>query len=83
VRQKKTIKEERDSVEIDSNSEHMLSQCCYVMVASCRDIDVVIHIQHIIIICYFYIGYVISVFGMFFHHGWLVQPLVALKKKLT
>ena len=31
--QKKPVKEERDSVEIESSSECALSECCYVVVA--------------------------------------------------
>ena len=30
--QEKIIEEERDGIEIDNNSEHMLSEHCYVMV---------------------------------------------------
>ena len=68
---------------IDSNSEHALSECCYIVVASCWDVDVAIHIQYVIIVCYFYIRYVISIFSMFFP-PWLVgSALGGLKKKFN
>ena len=67
--QKKPVKGERDSVEIESSSECTLSKCRYVIVAS---IDVAIHIQ-----------YVMTVFGMlclyrvcYFHIWYVIPPLV-------
>jgi hypothetical protein len=70
-----------DGVEIESSSECALSERGYVSCCVCG---------HPYPVCHNCIWYVMSISGMLFpylvcysHHGWSVQPSVALKKNST